>query len=493
MGTFGGTRRQRTALGAVLLAVLGAWLGHGLEALRLGGIAGLSSAVTGPVHLYMLPVGAVLALSLTLLGIQGWRLWRELGRRVHEARGLLRRAWRSGAGASPPGAAPPPPARAAAAGGLGWLCPLLAVAQIGLYVLQENIEAVAGGGTPRGWRYSAACTGLWSWSSSSSPCCSPAWSPWCSAASSDATGWRCDANASPAPCSCSPAAGPPPWTPRPRSGSARRTSVSAHRSRAALRRCRPSDRPAPPALAGRGDVRRPAPSQTFDTRIHAHAHVHTHHRGGRHRGARRPGTARTALAHEVSTVGPYTIALGWLHEPAYVGFDNAVQVLVKQGDTAFTDITDKDLTVEVSLGTQKMDAMPLVPSADPDTGVRHPRRVRDALHPHRPWQLHLPHQGVDQGDPDRPHRDRASDKTFNEVQDANAVEWPNKLPSSADLATKVDKQTPRISAVQASATQDSNASKDDANRPRRRHRRPGGRAGAVVGFVSLTRQRQPKD
>jgi hypothetical protein len=124
--------------------VLGAWLGHGVEALRLDGLTGLSSAVTGPVHLYMLPLGAFLALAVTLLGIQCWRLWLELGRRLSQARGLLHRTWRGGAGEPPPQA--PPAAAAAASGRLGWLFPLLAVAQIGLYILQENLETVVSGG-----------------------------------------------------------------------------------------------------------------------------------------------------------------------------------------------------------------------------------------------------------------------------------------------------------------------------------------------------------
>ncbi len=86
-----------------------------------------------------------------------------------------------------------------------------------------------------------------------------------------------------------------------------------------------------------------------------------------------------AAAHAVrsvgaalQSVGPLTIALGWLHEPAYVGFDNAVQVIVTQGNTAVTAITDKDLTVEVSLGNQKMSARPLIPSAIPGTGLGTP-------------------------------------------------------------------------------------------------------------------------
>jgi len=66
------------------------------------------------------------------------------------------------------------------------------------------------------------------------------------------------------------------------------------------------------------------------------------------------------------------VALGWLHEPAFVGFDNAVQVLVKQGEAPFTDITDKDLTVAVSVGGKRMDPQPLAPTADPDTGLGTP-------------------------------------------------------------------------------------------------------------------------
>jgi hypothetical protein len=145
MGTFGGTRRQRTLLGAVLLAVLGAWLGHGVEAFRLGGVAGLWSAVSGTVHLYMLPLGAALALGVTLLGIRGWLLWQELGRRLSRARVLLRRAWRGGT-TDHERPSQPPHAAGVPRTGIGWLWPLIAIAQLGLYVVQENVETVVSGG-----------------------------------------------------------------------------------------------------------------------------------------------------------------------------------------------------------------------------------------------------------------------------------------------------------------------------------------------------------
>jgi hypothetical protein len=143
MRWFGGTDRRRATLGAALLAVLGAWLGHGVEAFRLSGAAGLASGLTGPVHLYMLPVGVLLAFALVLVGVQCWRLSEELGRRLVHARRLLRRAWRGGAVAHP---VKPPPTMAVATGGLGQLWPPLAVAQIGIYVLQENVETVVSGG-----------------------------------------------------------------------------------------------------------------------------------------------------------------------------------------------------------------------------------------------------------------------------------------------------------------------------------------------------------
>ena len=161
------------------------------------------------------------------------------------------------------------------------------------------------------------------------------------------------------------------------------------------------------------------------------------------------GTARTALAHDVHPFGPLTVALGWLHEPAYVGFDNAVQVLVKQGDAAVTHgPTDKDLTVAVSLGSQKMDAMPLVPTADPDTGLGTPGEYEMHFIPTAPgaYTFHLKGEIKDTAVDETVS---SSDKTFNLVQDASAVQFPAKVPSSTELSTKLDRVTQRLSAVES--------------------------------------------
>jgi hypothetical protein len=164
-----------------------------------------------------------------------------------------------------------------------------------------------------------------------------------------------------------------------------------------------------------------------------------------------------ASAHDVHTFGKYTVALGWLTEPAYVGSNNAVQVLVKdQSGTAFTNITDKDLTVEVSVGSQKQDAKPLVPTADPDTGLGIPGEYEYHIIPTVPgaYTFHLKGsvggQAVDE-------TVTASDKTFNLVTAASDAQWPNQLPSNADLSTKLDRVGFRQDSTQSSADSAQNA------------------------------------
>jgi hypothetical protein len=171
---------------------------------------------------------------------------------------------------------------------------------------------------------------------------------------------------------------------------------------------------------------------------------------------------KPAAAHDVHTFGPLTVALGWVHEPAYVGADNAVQVIVKQGDSPVTDITDKDLTVDVSLGSQKMGPMPMIPTADPDTGLGIPGEYEMHFIPTAPGNYTFHLSGTVKGTP-VDETVTASDKTFNTVQDSTAAQWPNKVPSPAELATRVDKQAPRIDAVQASAKQGVNSADDSAN------------------------------
>src|SRR5207253_1324120 len=127
---------------AMLAALIGSWLGHTLEYLRVDGGAGMERSLLAGVHAYMVPTGGLLALAAALAGARCRRAWLLLGRRLDRARGALRRLVRGERIApSAPGRAP---AVSAPAGLLALWLPLGA-AQIALYLAQENLEAMLAG------------------------------------------------------------------------------------------------------------------------------------------------------------------------------------------------------------------------------------------------------------------------------------------------------------------------------------------------------------
>jgi hypothetical protein len=141
--------------GSVALALIGLWLGHTLEYLRVWGTAGLQAEFLRSVHAYMVPLGAAIAAVCAVAGIRLWRVWAALGLRLDAARWSVRRLFR-GATVEAPSAAPHRSAPSLPAGVLAaW--PPLAVLQICLYLLQENVEALAGGAPPPGF---GAITGV---------------------------------------------------------------------------------------------------------------------------------------------------------------------------------------------------------------------------------------------------------------------------------------------------------------------------------------------
>ena len=77
-----------------------------------------------------------------------------------------------------------------------------------------------------------------------------------------------------------------------------------------------------------------------------------------------------AQAHVLKDFGPYSVALGWVQEPTYVGQLNAVQVVVKDASgKAVVDIGDGDLKVVVSVGGQNRRRSICCNKYDPDTGL----------------------------------------------------------------------------------------------------------------------------
>jgi hypothetical protein len=126
------------ASGSVLLALVGLFISHTIEYLRVWGPQGVVDSMTNPVHAYMLPVAGALVVLSTVFAFRLARAWRALNDRLDRAAAGVRRVWRGGSGVSgSPRPTSTPGTRLAAI----WLP--LAAAQIVLYVVQENIEAVA--------------------------------------------------------------------------------------------------------------------------------------------------------------------------------------------------------------------------------------------------------------------------------------------------------------------------------------------------------------
>jgi hypothetical protein len=127
------------APGVILLALLGVWLAHTVEHIRVGSAAGGSAAAFASVHVYMLPVGALLAVLAAGAGVGVWRAWWVLGRRLEQTRVALTGALRGCPSSWTLGTVPLRPSDGAALLAL-WLP--LSLLQVGLYLLQENVEAL---------------------------------------------------------------------------------------------------------------------------------------------------------------------------------------------------------------------------------------------------------------------------------------------------------------------------------------------------------------
>jgi hypothetical protein len=154
--------------------------------------------------------------------------------------------------------------------------------------------------------------------------------------------------------------------------------------------------------------------------------------------------AGVADAHVVKNFGTYGVALGWVHEPSYVGEQNAVQVVIKDAaGKPVNDLNDGDLKVTVSIGGKTSDALDLLNRYDPDTGLGVPGDYEAPIIPTTPgdYTFHLTGSihgtAVDE-------TATSSDATFNSVVDGTGIQFPNKLPALTDVITRLDRIDARL-------------------------------------------------
>ncbi|HLJ61879.1 MAG TPA: hypothetical protein VKZ50_19305 [bacterium] len=187
------------------------------------------------------------------------------------------------------------------------------------------------------------------------------------------------------------------------------------------------------------------------------------------------GWLSAASAHEQRAVGSVHMTVGWVDEPTYVGYRNAVQLFLADAtNKPVLDVGD-GLKVQVIFGNQKTGMLPLDPSFDPDTGLGTRGEFRASIIPTRPGNYTFHFVGA----VGKQHIDQSfttSPTTFDPVEDATGVEFPAKEPSTSEIAGLVERLGSRVDAS-AAAARDAAASAAQA--------RSLGIGGVVAGLVGI--------
>src|SRR5579862_351784 len=135
--------RYRVRWPVLLTAVIGAWLGHFVEYVRVAGWHAGVASMTAADHAYFLPAGAGLVLTALAAVAVIRRAWMTLKSRLNVADTTLRRP--TVQVATP--ATEPTPLRIGPTS-VTRLWAVLTLLQTAIWVVQENLETIAGGHRP---------------------------------------------------------------------------------------------------------------------------------------------------------------------------------------------------------------------------------------------------------------------------------------------------------------------------------------------------------
>ncbi len=159
-------------------------------------------------------------------------------------------------------------------------------------------------------------------------------------------------------------------------------------------------------------------------------------------------TTGSVAAHVVEHAGPYTIEIGWQHEPTYVGETNGVQVIVTDADDKpVVDLAADDLTVVVSTGDQQSSALTFDPGFDPEEMEGNLGEYDAAILPTAPGDYTFHVTGSIHGSP-VDITVASGDETFNTVVGTSDIQFPTSLPTIAEVATRLDRIDARVASVQ---------------------------------------------
>ncbi|MGH2772995.1 MAG: hypothetical protein ACRDIU_07670 [Actinomycetota bacterium] len=157
--------------------------------------------------------------------------------------------------------------------------------------------------------------------------------------------------------------------------------------------------------------------------------------------------AGPAVAHERRAVGGHLLVVGWADEPAYTGFKNAIQIRLSNAATnePVTDLAEGELKVSVQFGDEESESMPVEPRFRVGA-FGDPGDYQADLIPSRPgtYSYHL--IGTIKGEK-VDEKFTCGEETFDCPRAPSEVEFPAKDPSSADLASRVQRMDSRVSSA----------------------------------------------
>jgi hypothetical protein len=159
----------------------------------------------------------------------------------------------------------------------------------------------------------------------------------------------------------------------------------------------------------------------------------------------------SAAAHAHVPLGDYSLTIGWVNEPTYVGVPNGIEVFIEAGDgQPVTDLAAGDLMVVVSTVDAETAPLPLEPGFSIEGGFGTPGSYEAELMPTTPGDYTFHFTGSI-GDQPVDLELTSGEDTFSTVQSSSEIEFPVKVPTLADVATRLDRIDGRIEALQSAA------------------------------------------
>jgi hypothetical protein len=154
--------------------------------------------------------------------------------------------------------------------------------------------------------------------------------------------------------------------------------------------------------------------------------------------------ASVAVAHVVKEAGPYTLEIGWQREPTYMGEANGVQVIIHDADdNPITDLTTDDLKVVVSTGDQQSAELTFEPGFDLEEGEGPLGEYNAPIMPTTPGDYTFHLTGAIHGEP-VDITVTSSDETFDTVRGTTEIQFPVKVPTMNEVATRLDRVDARL-------------------------------------------------